>query len=596
MSSIRDHYARMVIKRHHEILRRDARWKGGLPIRRKPAPREHNTINVGIIGAGAAGLYAGLIIDSLEDRRITYDIFDANPMKDRDGGGRLFTYDFPKGGINDYFDVGAMRFPDIPFMKPVFDLILRNPKSPIAGMLDVIPYVLDNDQNLNFYNGIIKTDAEVAASASLDPFDTGVNPPDTVSNMVKAAIGDFKDRLEKEFDEGWEYLMTFDEYSTRDYMAFVNPKYPDNWINYMETFDSASNLYDEALAESVMDSLDFDYGPDVSWFCVQGGAGKIADAMAMKLSKTIEHGKRVTAIAPVFNNNIAISVDVTVAGEQSVRNYAHIISTMPFACLRLVDTTKCGFNWNFQTAMRVLHYDSSVKVAIKFSRRWWEDPGLPKGPHRGGTSSTDRPTRTVVYPSYGIGQTTGASIIVSYTWAQDALRLGALTQGKGSEAETHMLQTIIKDLADMHQVDYDVLWNLMQDYKVHDWYADQYSGGAFALFGPGQFKNLYPEVTKPVGGLLHFAGEAASVHHAWVVGAFISAYRTVHEILLHEGWLDLVKKMEDIWGLPDEIDPNLLEQQVALGQQMKFRQGPIQLKKERMARKKRGEEVTDDEL
>jgi hypothetical protein len=38
--------------------------------------------------------------------------------------------------------------------------------------------------------------------------------------------------------------------------------------------------------------------------------------------------------------------------------------------------------------------------------------------------------------------------------------------------------------------------------------------GAFALFGPGQFSNLYPEVTKPVGGLLHFAGEAASVHHA----------------------------------------------------------------------------------
>jgi hypothetical protein len=40
-------------------------------------------------------------------------------------------------------------------------------------------------------------------------------------------------------------------------------------INYMETFDSATNLYDEALAESVMDSLDFDFGPGVSWFCIQ---------------------------------------------------------------------------------------------------------------------------------------------------------------------------------------------------------------------------------------------------------------------------------------------------------------------------------------
>jgi hypothetical protein len=37
----------------------------------------------------------------------------------------------------------------------------------------------------------------------------------------------------------------------------------------METFDSASNLYDCALAETVMDSLDFDYGPDVQWYCIQ---------------------------------------------------------------------------------------------------------------------------------------------------------------------------------------------------------------------------------------------------------------------------------------------------------------------------------------
>jgi hypothetical protein len=125
-------------------------------------------------------------------------------------------------------DVGAMRFPDIPFMKPVFDLILRNPKSPIAGMLKVIPYVMDNPNNLSFYNGIIKTDAELGSPSPLDPFNTGVNPPDTVSNMVQAAIGGFKAKLkEKPFVDGWNFLMEFDEYSTRDYIAFVNPKYAD---------------------------------------------------------------------------------------------------------------------------------------------------------------------------------------------------------------------------------------------------------------------------------------------------------------------------------------------------------------------------------
>lgn len=103
MSSIRDEYAKLVIKAHHEKLYGPhGPWRGGLPQPRKPVPRD-GPVKVGIIGAGAAGLYAGLIIDSLADPRITYDIFDANPMRDRTGGGRLYTYNFPGGGINDYF-------------------------------------------------------------------------------------------------------------------------------------------------------------------------------------------------------------------------------------------------------------------------------------------------------------------------------------------------------------------------------------------------------------------------------------------------------------------------------------------------------------
>ena len=67
MSNARKQCARMVNQRHHEILR-------------KPCPANPSIthpVKVGIIGAGAAGLYAGLIVDSLVDSRITYDIFDA---------------------------------------------------------------------------------------------------------------------------------------------------------------------------------------------------------------------------------------------------------------------------------------------------------------------------------------------------------------------------------------------------------------------------------------------------------------------------------------------------------------------------------------
>lgn len=130
-----------------------------------------------------------------------------------------------------------MRFPDIPFMKRVFDLIRDDKNSPIADQLEIIDYVMDNPNNLNFYNGILKTDAELDPDLKppppVDPFHTGVNPPDgppnTYSNMIAAALGPFKQALVENFDVGWENLMQWDEHSTRDYMAFVmDPPYPDD--------------------------------------------------------------------------------------------------------------------------------------------------------------------------------------------------------------------------------------------------------------------------------------------------------------------------------------------------------------------------------
>lgn len=103
--SVRDQYAQAIIARHHARLSKpDGPWKDGLPSPRKPIPKD-GPIKIGIIGAGAAGLYAALIIDSFKDASITYDILDANPMTNRKGGGRLFTHYFTDltESENDYF-------------------------------------------------------------------------------------------------------------------------------------------------------------------------------------------------------------------------------------------------------------------------------------------------------------------------------------------------------------------------------------------------------------------------------------------------------------------------------------------------------------
>ena len=61
-------------------------------------PHGFTDLPVCIIGAGTAGLYTAMILESLG---INYHIIDAN-TRERVGG-RLFTYHFPGGGKYDYY-------------------------------------------------------------------------------------------------------------------------------------------------------------------------------------------------------------------------------------------------------------------------------------------------------------------------------------------------------------------------------------------------------------------------------------------------------------------------------------------------------------
>ena len=62
-----------------------------------------------IVGAGISGLYAGLILDHLG---VAYDILEASPRP----GGRILTHYFSIRK-HDYYDIGAMRFPNVPPME-----------------------------------------------------------------------------------------------------------------------------------------------------------------------------------------------------------------------------------------------------------------------------------------------------------------------------------------------------------------------------------------------------------------------------------------------------------------------------------------------
>ena len=74
------------------------------------------SLKVGIVGAGIAGLYTALILDYL---KIDFEILESSDRV----GGRILTHYFTKDKPHQYYDIGAMRFPKVPTMDryhPIF--------------------------------------------------------------------------------------------------------------------------------------------------------------------------------------------------------------------------------------------------------------------------------------------------------------------------------------------------------------------------------------------------------------------------------------------------------------------------------------------
>ena len=138
-----------------------------------------------------------------------------------------------------------------------------------------------------------------------------------------------------------------------------------------------------------------------SVFVEAGYHGAAMDEIAERaqVSKPVLY-QRVTAIEDSDDGD---SVTVTFDGRDSpnrrqqiiqTKKYSNVISTMSFACLRMVDLQKAGLNYGQRNAIRDLMYTPSVKIGIQWKSPWWEKLGI-----EGGQSSTDLPIRDVVYPS-----------------------------------------------------------------------------------------------------------------------------------------------------------------------------------------------------
>ena len=437
-----------------------------------------------IVGAGLAGLAAGY---ELKRAGHTPIILEAQQRV----GGRVYTLRDPfTEGL--YAEVGAMRIPRA--HRLTMEYIEK-------FQLKTNDFTMDNPNAYYYIGGTRVRASEATANPSLLGFEVHEHEKGlTVGQMYSKALQTLLNMLENSGDSAWdEIVVQYDQYSTREFLEL------NGWSEGMiEMFGLLANQ-ESVMNSSFLELFREDSGNYYTNMVeIEGGTDRLPHAFLPELKDNIRFGAKMIAMDQSPE-------DVTIHYQTKAGRFAetgdYAIITVPFPVLRHVEVLK-PFTRSKLRAIRQLHYDASAKILFQCKRRFWEeDDGI-----FGGGTLTDLPIRNLYYPDHG--RETGRGIILaSYTWSEDAQRWGSL------KPDDRIMQAL-DDVAEIHP-------QITKEFEVGTswmWHDDEFAGGAFALFDPGQQTLLHAEIVKPEGRI-HFAGEHTSLHHAWIQGALESGLR-----------------------------------------------------------------------
>ena len=284
----------------------------------------NSNIKVGIVGAGISGLYAALLLDSFN---ISFELHEANSEH---LGGRAFTYHFNKNYKNaktcaeyyDYGEVGPMRIP-----RKIIRLAgdekwslvnyLNSLKS-VEPKVKLIPFYYSNDNTLYYYNGRKIFYSNDQVNDPLGFGDTanggkGMGVPDSYSNRpfwqwTDYVVQPFLTIMDTNITKAYEFLKKYDNNSVRSFMATFDAKdllremglnfnytspvdsitgerldrtYPQIVVDWTESLDTGTGMYDNAMAETVIDAFDFTSN---DWVTIDGGVSRLIDGLSDALS------------------------------------------------------------------------------------------------------------------------------------------------------------------------------------------------------------------------------------------------------------------------------------------------------------------------